>query len=67
MKAWLLYSFAAVGLLGCDPGVQFQAKASCYNSPSMEVLMDLHAQSQKIEQIAEHQQAILSALTSQPL
>jgi hypothetical protein len=67
MKAWLLYSFAAVGLLGCDPGVQFQAKAACQNSPALEVLMDLQAQSRQIEQIAEHQQAILSALTDQPL
>ena len=68
MKTWFLYSFAAVGLLGCDPGVQFQANASCYESPAaLEVLMDLRAQSKQIEQIAEHQQAILSALTSQPL
>jgi hypothetical protein len=69
MKTWLIFSVASVGLLGCDPGTQFQAaSASCYESPAaLEVLMDLRAQSKQIEQIAEHQQAILSALTSQPL
>jgi len=68
MKTWLIFSVAAVGLLGCDTGTQFQAQASCYESPAaLEVLMDLRAQSKQIEQIAEHQQSILSALTSQPL